>query len=89
MDKRLKTKWVKALRGGRYKQGVGRLLDGHGHYCAIGVLCRVAGESRAELRDGNDSLAPLSCQQSMTIINLNDTRGYSFKEIADYIEREL
>lgn len=34
--------WVKALRSGKYKQGVGKLFDGELH-CCLGVACEVAG----------------------------------------------
>jgi len=38
MDKRVKAKWVKALRSGKYKQGRGALKTKNG-YCCLGVLC--------------------------------------------------
>lgn len=49
MDPELKTKWLKALRGGGYRQGVGALRrrsedDGKLNYCCLGVLATVAGE---------------------------------------------
>lgn len=48
MDKKLKADWIKALRGGRYKQGYGRLRVTPGGstkpaYCCLGVLCKVVG----------------------------------------------
>lgn len=42
MEKRLKAKWVRALRSGRYKQTGGDLKNAEG-YCCLGVLCSVAG----------------------------------------------
>lgn len=42
MDKRLKAKWIKALRSGRYKQADQELKNADG-YCCLGVLCTVAG----------------------------------------------
>jgi hypothetical protein len=47
MDKKLKAKWIKALRSGEYKQGKGVLRSGTGKdasYCCLGVLCDVAGK---------------------------------------------
>lgn len=41
MDTKLKTKWVKALRSGRYKQGCGNLRNLDGTYCCLGVLRNV------------------------------------------------
>ncbi len=43
MDKQLKTKWLKALRSGRYKQGMGCLKNVNGEYCCLGVLARIQG----------------------------------------------
>lgn len=42
MNKKLKVKWVKALRSGKFKQGQGALYDEDG-YCCLGVLCKVVG----------------------------------------------
>ncbi len=44
MNKRIKTKWLKALRSGNYKQGKSVLhsagkRDGNHKYCCLGVLC--------------------------------------------------
>lgn len=38
MKKSIKTKWLKALRSGKYKQGIGR-LNKDGKMCCLGVLC--------------------------------------------------
>ncbi len=42
MKKNIATKWVKALRSGKYKQGYGRLHDPESNgYCCLGVLCKI------------------------------------------------
>lgn len=41
MDPELKAKWVKALRSGRYKQGIGVLRRKNNTYCCLGVLYEV------------------------------------------------
>jgi hypothetical protein len=53
MDKKIKEKWVQALRSGKYKQTKGALrragvkaptdiANGYGNgYCCLGVLCKV------------------------------------------------
>ncbi len=45
MDNQLKEQWVKALRSGRYKQGIHALRtreDGQPlEYCCLGVLCNI------------------------------------------------
>ena len=43
MNKQLKSKWIKALRSGKYKQGFGRLKQRNDtnhrpEYCCLGVL---------------------------------------------------
>lgn len=38
MDKKIKARWVKALRSGRYQQGTGQLRSGE-NFCCLGVLC--------------------------------------------------
>lgn len=45
MDKKLKTKWVNALRSGRYKQDQGCLKVRGGGYCCLGVLAVVSGKA--------------------------------------------
>lgn len=44
MDKKLKARWIKALRSGKFKQGSGALERIEGERitnCCLGVLCRV------------------------------------------------
>jgi len=38
MDKKIKARWLKALRGQRYLQGTGGLRFGNS-FCCLGVLC--------------------------------------------------
>lgn len=42
MDAKLKAKWIKALRGGKFKQTTGSLYDGFA-YCCLGVLATIQG----------------------------------------------
>ena len=42
LDKKIKEKWVKALRSGDYKQGKKRLTHA-GRYCCLGVLAKEMG----------------------------------------------
>jgi hypothetical protein len=50
VDAELKTKWVEALRSGRYKQGRGCLRSGD-NYCCLGVLCDVSGVGQWGTKD--------------------------------------
>jgi hypothetical protein len=44
MNSEIKTKWLAALRSGKYKQGRSMLLDTVDRsYCCLGVLCEVSG----------------------------------------------
>ena len=40
MDAELKTKWLEALRSGKYDQGTGQLRNGN-CFCCLGVLCDI------------------------------------------------
>lgn len=99
MNKRLKARWIKALRSGKYKQTTGTMKDAAG-YCCLGVLRElIAPGSRAE--DCNASaLGPRHCKiaglprystdvrsesPQNKVAKMNDD-GRSFTEIADYIE---
>lgn len=100
MNPKIKEKWVKALRSGRYKQGRGRLKRGD-KYCCLGVLCKIM---RLKSRD-NQILSenivdkagldfPLGNpvkykDETHSLTYLNDFVGLSFKEIADIIEEQL
>ena len=39
MNPELKTKWIEALRSGKYKQGKSRLKNADETMCCLGVLC--------------------------------------------------
>lgn len=45
MNKTIKSRWVKALRSGKYTQGTGYLKesqpDGTANHCCLGVLCEL------------------------------------------------
>ena len=86
------VKWANALWSEKYKQGAGRLGDEDG-YCCLGVGCMVTKtpfrsdqgcsigfQKRAGLMDTIGTL-----QNRVSLIQLNDERGYSFPKIADHI----
>lgn len=45
MNKQIKARWIKALRSGKYKQGVGVLRTEDNKYCCLGVLCDLHSKS--------------------------------------------
>lgn len=49
MKKTVMQKWVRALRSGKYKQGVGALAQ-DGCNCALGVLCEIAALDKAVIK---------------------------------------
>lgn len=86
MDKKLKAKWVKALRSGKYKQCTSELYDSEAReYCCLGVLCVVAKlEPDANAYTKLDRLVG----SYSPFVRMNDDLGKSFSEIADHIEKE-
>lgn len=102
MNKQLKTKWLKALRSGKYKQ-ISRSLHTAEGFCCLGVLCDIQGakwtlneNSVADnyVVEGTDSEGMPHTMYAGEINNphalsgMNDA-GKSFAEIADYIEANL
>jgi len=98
----LKSRWVAALRSGRYQQGKRRLSirhrNGRESNCCLGVLCRVARvrgwRDGAMLRDsdaGTDLAGQigLGVHEEIELSLMNDNRNKSFREIADWIEKNL
>lgn len=77
-----KTKFISALRSGKYEQHFGTMTDGQGKYCAMGVLHAMNGDFGAE--DVSLSLLIPSSLFSK-IADMNDT-GSTFGEIADFLD---
>jgi len=102
MDAKLKAKWVKALRSGNYPQTTNALRDEHG-YCCLGVLCDVSDYGgwvleggymvdgtymEAELGAAGRHIFGVPDKVETMLIQMNDG-GKTFKQIADYIEKNL
>lgn len=94
------TKWIKALRSGRYKQGKDKLFDPSTKtYCCLGVGAKVLRKNPLEVRPmPDDELVPdeLLNYETCSQLGINDEMqnqlarkndmGESFKQIADFIE---
>lgn len=97
-----KKEWLKRLRSGRYKQGVGSLTDvrnGKREYCCLGVLAALRVEP-SELTGGNlyahnlgipkgacDAIPHMLPGTAQSeLIGLNDVEKMPFELIADIIE---
>lgn len=94
-DKRV---WVAALRSGDYEQGRHILRhqtfeDTPVRYCCLGVLGKVTGiltERQLFYNEGYDTLSKLlEVKNKMALITMNDEKMMSFKEIADWVEKNL
>lgn len=97
MNKTVKTKAVKMLRHGKYKQVTGTLCKALGRrhyaYCVLGVIGRAAGIQTATLLAGTESsykaieqAAGIPPKTSMYLYGLNDTKKKSLRELAAVVE---
>lgn len=103
ITKKLKADWLRRLRGGRYKQTVGRLYRSTEAaagerippgYCCLGVLAMAAGKKRAQMGLGGVLSSVglgnlISEAQESELATRNDTFGWTFPEIADWIEANI
>lgn len=94
MEEKLKQKWIKALRSGKFRQAREVIADDDS-YCCLGVLCIVAGKTvRDIIKSSNDDLCTawrrefgLSNDETEQCIAWNDNDKLSFKEIAERISK--
>jgi hypothetical protein len=103
MPKKLRDKWVKALRSGEYGQTKGILTNGKGGFCCLGVLQHVASGGSCEAYDdlaGEFMGSPTSKWYSdngiseysgdvSALITMNDKRRSKFTTIANWIEKNI
>ena len=101
MNKEWKTKWIAALRSGKYKQTTGKLKHEDG-FCCLGVLCDISklhvwadrnryftyDGSKDELPESVAALSEVPYNVQAYLGGLND-RGKTFEEIAQWIEDHL
>lgn len=88
MTKDQKRRWVKALRSGKYRQGVAMLKNDIGEYCCLGVARDFCGAR--QLRNGTQYLSsrylPNDIQRSLAMVN---DYGVPFDMIAGLINEAL
>ena len=101
MTPKMKARWIKALRSGRYLQCrhfAGQIIDGKEHNCCLGVYARIAHCKTVDTvrmfvpRINNECHTPLPDYIMPKDIqriyaHMND-EGYTFAEIADAIEKD-
>jgi hypothetical protein len=105
MYAKVKRKWVKALRSGDYDQGHHKLRSKNDNFCCLGVLCNLhamehpdyaARQRDARLYGNKDSFLPEAVEDwaglnfpiVRELATMNDN-GYTFKQLADYIDKNL
>lgn len=102
MNKAIKEDWLEALRSGEYLQGY-EYLDRQGGQCCLGVLCDILdidwkiegdgtryylGECAQWIPRQVEVKAKLTFKQQLELAELNDA-GFTFEEIADYIDSKF
>ncbi len=90
MDKRIKAKWLAALRSRKFKQTHGQLredepIKGTSSYCCLGVLCEILKEDYSP-GAGTPPLcvlekAGLTQKQADTLADLNDSDKGDIQEV--------
>lgn len=91
MDRKLKTKWLRALRSGKFPQQRNSVLKDDVGYCCLGVLCEVghirsASETYIKSKVGGYRVLPQAVQEDLA--QMNDS-GKRFRSIAKWIEKNL
>lgn len=93
MDQKLKTKWIKALRSGKFKQGK-FYFEKDNHFCCLGVLCYTQEKTIMlnEITSNWSAVDMISDKDQSILTIMND--GFqgdvkTFPEIADWIESNL
>lgn len=101
MNPDVKALWLEALRRpdteeGWYQQTTGRyhrtLKDGTDAFCVLGVLINLAAERSIAGVPGMPTAAEwadLDASDSCVLLDYNDYGGWSFAQIADWIEANL
>ena len=100
MDKKIKRAWMKALRSGKYKKGLGALHPTDDTFCCLGVLAKIQGKkipvdmTQSHLPPNLARKAGLDLDIQINLARRNDgsmpfKRKHSFKKIADWIEKNL
>ena len=93
LDPVKKKKWVKALRSGKYKQQREGFLKKDGAYCCLGVACSIKvtkpfnNESMSLSGFTSCRFLPEDIQEKLQL--MNDKKGKSFEQIANWIEKNL
>lgn len=105
LPKQFKTKWIKALRSGKFIQGNGKLKqkysEGEIKHCCLGVageICGVKSLLNKDMLVPKEGLrgitkVPIELRDNMKLqyklAAMNDEKSYNFNKIANWIEKYL
>jgi hypothetical protein len=99
MDQEIKSKWMAALRSGKYRQGYNRLIYCN-YFCCLGVLADIVDPTASKVPTRLDKLkhrkeeilrpgrAGIKVSVQRKLAEMNDS-AVPFSGIADYIEQHL
>ena len=97
LTKKVKKKWLEALRSGKYKQGKNELIkatNGGFSYCCLGVLQAITGLKVDNCGLLTNRRADITCVKGLSVdtqgelSTFNDT-DKSFDWIADWIDKNI
>lgn len=91
MNKRFKAKWLKLLRSGEVPQARHQLRDGDA-LCCIGVGFLAEKGRKPGINAFTEDVATmigLSDEHQRRLVNMNDSRRWGFRAIANWIEKTL
>src|SRR5579859_3396843 len=103
VDNEIKTKWIEALRSGKYERGLTCLRDANNQYCCLGVLADIIDPEgwikktdfvfshKLQNTRGAQYLSSKVLNEKIQtdLACMNDSNKYEFPAIADYIEENL
>ena len=94
MESKIKNKWLKALRSGKYKQGIDALkIDNR--FCCLGVLCDIYAKEKkvawVESRDSKGQFLGESNVLPMTVVDWAGVEKHDprVKNVMGYTTRTL
>lgn len=92
LPKEFREEWLKDLRSGKYGQTEGKLADGKGNYCCLGVACKTAGYSDYYLRPVDpDTGTAKTVEGDLLFFNSfigKSNGGFDLKKIPDILKGE-
>ncbi len=95
LDPKVKAKWVKALKSGKYQKTSAGHLKYKGRFCCLGVACEIGLATPVKVVGipyyVNSDFLPHLIQIDLATMNdgSNYQKGLSLRKIADWIQENL